>query len=150
MSYTSSLYHVIFSTYRREPSIVNEYREKLYGVMANIIMANNSRALIINGTPDHVHLLMFLNPSVSLSAVVREMKSKSTFWAKQSGYFPLFKGWEKEYAAFSLSYSHKQAVYDYISGQQAHHAVAKLEDEYKLLVMKAGLTYYEPPTGYGN
>ena len=65
MSYTSSLYHVIFSTYRREPSIVNEYREKLYGVMANIIMANNSRALIINGTPDHVHLLMFLNPSVS-------------------------------------------------------------------------------------
>lgn len=62
---------------------------------------------------------------------------------KASGLFPLFEGWEREYGAFSISTTHKDAVYNYIRNQQEHHSVNSLDDEYRRLIMKAGLQLYE-------
>lgn len=97
---------------------------------------------IINGTQDHLHLLIGLHPCVALSSLMRDIKSKSSVWAKASGKFPLFNGWEHEYGAFSLSFSHKEAVYNYIKDQRIHHNTVPLEAEYRRLIIKAGLKYY--------
>ena len=56
--------------------------------------------------------------------------------------FPLFEGWEREYGAFSLSYGHRDAVYDSIASQQEHHDTISLDDEYRRLITKAGLQIY--------
>ena len=142
MSYTQSLYHVVFSTYGRRPVIDNDNRHHLYAVIASEIKKRNCRALIINGVQDHIHILLSLSSDVALSSLIRDVKSKSSVWAKASGLFPLFNGWEREYAAFSLSYSHRAAVYDYIAAQQQHHTTTKLDSEYHRLVLKAGLKFY--------
>ena len=143
MSYVNSLYHVVFSTHRRQPSITNEHRDNLYRVLAAQINEYKCRAYIIGGVQDHIHILLSLNPQVALSHLIRDIKSKSSVWAKKSGLYPLFDGWEREYGAFSLSHNHKEAVYAYIRDQQQHHLTTKLDDEFRRLVMKAGLHIHE-------
>ena len=143
MSYVSSLYHIVFSTYCRKASINNDNRHNLYAVIANEIKKTKSKVLIINGMPDHIHILLNLHPTIALSTLIRTIKSSSSVWAKSSGLFPMFDGWEKEYGAFSISNSHKDAVYQYILNQQIHHQTVRGEDEYLKLIYKAGLTYYE-------
>ncbi|MDE7141444.1 MAG: IS200/IS605 family transposase [Muribaculaceae bacterium] len=138
----TSLYHVVFSTRNRQPVIGTENKEHLYRVIAAQIKEMKSKALIINGMQDHIHILLSLSPQVALSKLMRDIKAKSSVWAKSSGLFPLFQGWEKEYGAFSLSANHKEAVYDYIKDQGVHHDRVSLENEFERLVMKAGLTFY--------
>lgn len=142
MSYTSSLFHIVFSTKRREAVITPRYAEDLYRVMAGIVNKGGSKAILINGVENHIHVLLNLHPDKALSSVVRDLKSQSSLWMKKSGFFPMFDGWEKEYGAFSISYSHKTALYDYIKGQEEHHKSAHLDDEFRRLVIKSGLTYY--------
>lgn len=143
MSYVSSLYHIVFAPYQRMPVINNDNRHHLYRVLASEIQRNKSKALIIDGVQDHIHILLSLSPEIALSSLMRDIKSKSSVWMKSSGLFPLFKGWAKEYGAFSLSHSHKDAVYKYIENQQNHHSTTDLDTEFRRLVMKAGLRFYE-------
>ena len=143
MSYVVSLYHLVFTTHCRQPVIDESQCENLYRVLASEISKTGSKALIINGVQDHIHILLSLSPLIALSALVRDIKSRSSVWMKSSGLFPLFDGWEKEYGAFSISASHKDAVYGYIAGQKAHHADCNLESEFRRLVLKAGLKLYE-------
>lgn len=100
MSYVSSLYHVVFTTHGRRQTITNEYRDNLYRVLATQIKECKSRAYIIGGVQDHIHILLSLNPQIALSNLIRDIKSKSSVWAKNSGLYPLFDGWEREYGAF--------------------------------------------------
>lgn len=143
MSYVISLYHIVFATRRREPVIDETYSQNLYRVIASEIAKSKSKALIINGVHDHIHILLQLSPQIALSDLVRDIKSKSSVWMKSSGLFPLFDGWQKEYGAFSLSANHRDAVYQYILSQKEHHANNDLESEFRRLLMKAGLQLYE-------
>lgn len=74
---------------------------------------------------------------------MRDLKRSTSLWMKESGYFPTFKGWQKEYAAFNISFSHKDAVASYINSQQEHHQKLNFEAEYQRLVLKNGLVYYQ-------
>ena len=142
MSYVTSLYHVVFCTHERKPSLNLENSDTLYAVISAEITKQKSKALIINGIQDHVHILLSLSPEVALSDIMRNIKSKSSVWTKQCGLFPLFDGWSKEYGAFSLSATHKDAVYNYIKSQREHHLSCQYIDELERLVVKSGLTFY--------
>ena len=142
MSYVTSLYHVVFSTYERRATLNPENVGQLYAMIGSEIKKMNSKALIINGVRNHLHILLSLNPEVAFSALMKNIKSNSSFWARRSGLFPAFEGWSGEYGAFSLSASHKDAVYKYIENQQTHHLTVTDDEEFERLVTKAGLRIY--------
>lgn len=142
MSYVSTLFHIVFSTKMRQPTIALENSGTLYAVLNAELMKCKSKAYIINGTQDHVHMLVSISPDIALSQLMRYLKSQSSRWMKLCGLFPLFKGWEREYGAFSLSSTHRDAVYNYILNQRSHHSLCSSEEEYKRLVVKAGLHFY--------
>lgn len=143
MSYVCALFHVVFSTYHRQAVLNPDHTDKLYAVIASEIKFMNCKPLLINGVHDHIHILLGLHQNVALANLVRIIKSKSSVWAKSSGFFPMFKGWEKEYGAFSVSNTHTDAVYKYIERQKSHHSLTSFNDEYKRLIIKAGLKYYD-------
>lgn len=143
MSYVSSLYHIIFTTRNRQAVITPQYQDDLYRIMASIILKSKSKALLINGVEDHIHILLSLSPEVALSDMMRDLKSQSSLWMRKSTYYPMFNGWEQEYGAFSLSDSHKDAVYNYIKSQPEHHKNCGLKEEFERLVLKNGLVFYE-------
>lgn len=145
MSYVTAYYHVVFATYRRESVLTEKYADELYRILASIIKKKECEALLVNGVENHIHILLNLNAKVALADLMRDLKSQSSLWVKNSGKFPMFKKWASEYGAFSLSASHRQAVFNYIAGQKTHHAGNGLDEEFRRLVVKNGLVYYDWP-----
>ena len=122
MSYIVALYHIVFSTKGREATLDKEHRAELFSFIAGIVKRKGCKPIIVNGGVDHVHILLDLSSTMTLSEVVKEIKRSSTLWIKERKIFPMFSHWESEYGAFSVSKSHRDAVYSYIMNQEQHHS----------------------------
>lgn len=97
----------------------------------------------MNGISNHIHMLIDLHQSIALSDLMLEIKRESSRWMKQSGLFPHFDGWGREYAAFSCSYREKDGVIEYIKSQEVHHQVTPFEDELHKLYDETGQEWNE-------
>ena len=146
MSQTKCIYHVVISTKGGEMVLGEENSPKLYAYMCGILKKMDCFIHAINGIPNHIHILMELPSTLALADVMRELKKNSSIWASSSGLFPMFKGWVKEYGGFSVSFSHVEHIKSYIQGQKAHHAGLNYDDEYKRLILKNGLVFYQYPS----
>jgi REP element-mobilizing transposase RayT len=82
--------------------------------------------------PDHVHLLIRLEPVDKFPDFMRELKASSSRWVKRN-HQPKF-AWQRRYGAFTVSESAVERVRAYIQGQKEHHAGKSFEDEYKGLL----------------
>ncbi len=49
---------------------------------------------------EHIHVLTDLHPGIALADFIRDIKTASSIWLKDSDYFPNFIGWADSYAAF--------------------------------------------------
>ena len=139
MSHTSILTHIVFRTKSSVPAIIPEHSHMLYRYIWGMVKHRRSVLLRINGMPDHVHLFVELNPSIALSEFVGAIKATTSRWMKDSGKFPLFTGWAREYAAFSYAARDKHTIISYIKNQQAHHQKVCFSDEIKTLYAEFGL-----------
>ena len=143
MSKVKALFHIVFCTKARKMTLPRAYLEELNCFITKIVKDSGSRLIRVGGIENHVHLLIDLHPSVSLSALVRDVKSLSSVWMKTDARFCLFEGWATEYYACALSPAHKDAVIEYIKGQREHHSGVRFDDELKKLHTEADVVYDE-------
>ena len=105
MSHTSGniLLHIIFSTRGRRPLIKPDFRVRLFAYLGGIIREMDGTALIVNGTADHVHMLVRIRPAQSAAQIMRVVKANSSRWVheKWSREF----AWQTGYGVFSVSES---------------------------------------------
>ena len=66
--------------------------------------------------------------------VMRDIKRESSKWMKDSGLFPAFEGWGKEYFAFTCSQREAPHVKQYITNQREHHGCLDFDDEIRRIV----------------
>ena len=78
MSFGSLLYHIVFSTEGRRPVIDEEVRQPLVAYLGEIVRELGGKAFIVGGTCDHVHLLLSLPSTISLSSAMRVVKANSS------------------------------------------------------------------------
>jgi REP element-mobilizing transposase RayT len=69
-SYTNLIYHIVFSTKDRRPTITANRELRLYEYIGDVIRGLGGILLCVNGVADHVHLLVKLR-TVSESQVPR-------------------------------------------------------------------------------
>ncbi|OYX22666.1 MAG: transposase, partial [Algoriphagus sp. 32-45-6] len=97
--------------------------------------------LAINGMPDHVHILIGMRPTQSLSDLMQDIKGDSSKWINQkrltSGKF----SWQEGYGAFSYSKSHVARVIQYIQNQEVHHRKINFTEEYKAFLKKFDIDF---------
>jgi len=93
--------------------------------------------------PDHIHILVGLHPTLSLSDFVRDLKTSTNSWIKQSGKFPDFQSWGEKYGAFTLRYQSRQRVIEYIKNQRKHHKQEGFVKEYRRLIESNGIEIEE-------
>ena len=137
MSHTRFLYHIVFGTKDRFPLIGESWENELYAYLAGIVKNHNGDVIAINGMPDHVHLLVRLEPC-DFAAFMRELKASSSKWAKRHA--PKF-AWQRRYGAFTVSESAVGVVRDYIRNQKAHHRKRTFEDEYVELLRRHNVEF---------
>jgi len=108
-----------------------------------IIRDLSCRLHIANGPADHIHLLVSLNPSISLAEFMRIVKASSSKWVHET--FPMLKhfAWQDGYAAFTVSHSGVEKVTAYIRSQQEHHKKLSFEEELVQFLRKHGVEYDE-------
>ncbi len=83
---------------------------------------------------EHIHILTDLHPSIALADFIRDIKTASSIWLKDSDDFPNFIGWADGYAALTYSYWDKDKLINYIKNQQEHHNTETFEEEYRRLL----------------
>ena len=76
------LLHFIFSTHQRRPLIKPEFRADLVACLGGIVREMNGAALIVDGTADHVHMLVGIRPTHSAAEIVRVIKANSSKWVR--------------------------------------------------------------------
>ena len=62
---------MIFSTKGRQPLITSEMRSDLFAYLGGIVRELRGSALIINGTEDHVHMLIRIRPVQTVAEIAR-------------------------------------------------------------------------------
>jgi REP element-mobilizing transposase RayT len=142
-SLCSILIHVIFSTKKRQPTITPEIAQELYSYMAGIARTHDSHVHEIGGIEDHVHLLISLPRTLSLSKLIEEIKKGSSKWIKTKGNPYIDFGWQNGYGAFSIGQSAYEDLRKYIQTQKDHHKNISFQDEYRLFLRKYGVVYEE-------
>jgi REP element-mobilizing transposase RayT len=92
--------------------------------------ACNGHLISAGGIQDHLHLLVNLPPTVAVSKSIQDIKSNASKWVNETFAPPEKFRWQIGYGAFSVSYSIRDAVDEYIRSQQVHHRKKTFEEEY--------------------
>ncbi|MFN8661002.1 MAG: IS200/IS605 family transposase [Thermomicrobiales bacterium] len=104
MPYTRLLYHVVWATKHRLPSI-DESREAI--IRASIMATSQELHLAVYGVgvmPDHVHVFMQIAPTLAVSRVIGRLKGASSHAVNaMSPDAPEVFAWQEGYGAISIS-----------------------------------------------
>jgi Transposase and inactivated derivatives len=138
-TYTSSLYHCVFSTKQRRRFLTREIRERLWPFMGGIARANGFEAIEVGGHEDHSHALLSVPPKLSLAKSIQLLKGGSSKFVSES-FDPLFE-WQEGYGAFTIGQAAMQNTIAYIRAQEEHHRVHSFEEEYLALLQEHGIKY---------
>ena len=138
-SYRQHLYHIVFRTKDSKPTIDQNNSDQLYAYITGIAKNKMSHLYRINGVENHLHILTDIHTCIASADFVKEIKANSSLWMKNSGLFPLFKGWSEGYGSFTCSFKDKGRLIEYLKGQQQHHLKKTFEEEYRILLKEAGI-----------
>jgi putative transposase len=141
-THTCLLYHLIFATKRREPLITEGIRDDLHEYLGGIVRGLGGIPQGVGGVADHVHLLVSLKATHCLADFMRELKKSSSVWIAERSRNREFK-WQEGYAAFTVSASSREGVWDYIARQEVHHRKKTSREELAELLKKCGAPYDE-------
>jgi putative transposase len=140
-TYTSLLYHVIFSTKDREPWIVPSIEQRIWRFIGGIARKHRITALQVGGVEDHIHALVTAPPTIAPAQMVQFLKGESSKWIHEE-FSTLRKfGWQDGYGAFTVSKSNIPKVTGYIQNQREHHRKKTFQEEYLEFLHENGIEY---------
>jgi REP element-mobilizing transposase RayT len=123
--------------------IVPDFQSELYAYLGGLTRELKGKAYGINGTTDHVHMLISLPPVVSMSDALRFLKSNSSGWVHDKWRRRRSFAWQLGYGAFSISKSKVPGVMRYISKQEIHHRRITFKEEFIDFLIKHEIEYDE-------
>jgi len=142
-AFTSILYHCVWSTKGREPLLSLEIQTRLWPYIGGAARANKMVALAVGGVEDHVHVLLSLPTTFSVSKAIQLLKGNSSKWLHEE--FPALRpmSWQEGYAAFTIGISGVPETKNYIANQTEHHRKKTFQEEFRSFLDKHGLPYDE-------
>ena len=131
--------HAIWATKERVP-LINEKSERLiHDYMRKQFIDMGCPVRIINGMPDHVHCLFLLNSQKSIAETIKQIKGSTSHYINEQELIAEKFAWQTGYAAYSVSESQLEKVFQYIKNQKEHHAKKSFQNEYDEFLKLYGL-----------
>jgi len=140
-SFTSCLFHCIFSTKERRKSISPQLQERLWPYLGGIARDKGMKALAVGGVEDHVHMLLSLPATLGPAKAMQLLKANSSKWVHEK--FPELDWfeWQEGYGAFSIGKSQVPATEAYIRNQAEHHRTMTFQEEFLAILQKHDIEY---------
>ncbi len=126
-------YHIVFCTKYLYRILTGQVATRARELMREICQANYVDIVSASMSPDHVHLLLSVPPSVSVSKIVQYIKGKSSrkllqeFDALKKRYWGQHL-WARGYFAVTVGNVNSEDVQRYIEQQEEHHK----KDDFKI------------------
>ncbi len=129
-TYTQIYIQIVFAVKNRSALIQPVWEEELYKYISGITGNKDQKLLAINGTSNHIHLLIGMKPTCCLSDFVREIKKSSSTFINEKNFSHFKFRWQDGFGAFSYSHSQLTNVIQYIANQKEHHKKRSFKEEY--------------------
>ncbi|MEX2592815.1 MAG: IS200/IS605 family transposase [Anditalea sp.] len=130
--------HAIWATKERKPLIQAGVELKIQGFISAQLLEQGCPVRIINGMSDHIHCLFLLNPQKSIAEVIKQIKGSSSHFINQNSLISDKFSWQTGYAAYSVSESMVEKVYQYIRNQKQHHQNKPFQQEFDEFLRRYG------------
>ncbi len=131
--------HAIWATKKREPLIHQSFERRVYQYIAEQLREQGCPVRIINGMADHIHCLFLLNPQKAIAEVIKQIKGSSSHFINQNDLISEKFAWQTGYAAYSISESGVEKVFEYIKNQKSHHQKKTFQQEYDDFIKLYGI-----------
>jgi len=142
-TYTQIHLQFVFVVKYRAAIIDPSWKNELYKYITGIVQNNKHKMIIINGMSDHIHLLIGMRPSQSVSDLMQDIKGSSSKWINENNFLKNKFEWQEGYGAFSYSKSHLTRVIAYIENQEKHHKKKSFIEEYTEFLNEFEISYDE-------
>ena len=98
-------------------------------------------AIEIGGVEDHVHVLLSLPSTLSISKAIQLLKGNSSKWIHETFSEHQAFEWQEGYGAFSIGVSGIETTVDYIKRQAEHHCKRTFKEELIEFLKKHNQSY---------
>ena len=139
--FTQLYVQLIFAVKHREALLNPTIQPRVFEYLSGIAKDLKHKSIIVNGVEDHVHIFLGLNPSISISDTVHDLKQGASLFINRNNLMPYNFSWQEGYGAFSYSKSQIKQVYQYISNQEKHHHKTTFREEYIEFLKKFEIDY---------
>lgn len=139
MSYTKNLIHAVWRTKHSYPYIKGESKELIYNHIKEYARGLNIGVLAINGVADHVHCLIDLPATLSMSEALNRIKGESSYWINKEKIYKTRFNWGRRYYGMSIGKSEVSRILAYIAKQEAHHRKETYQEEVDRIIREYGL-----------
>ena len=129
-TYTQLYFHIVFAVKGRSNYILENWKSELYKYISGIIANKDQKLMIVNGVPNHIHLLIGTKPNCNLSDLIRDIKANSSKWINEKKFTNFHFEWQTGFGAFTVSQSVVPNVIEYIKNQEEHHRKKTFKEEY--------------------
>ena len=124
--------HFVWSTKDRQPLIKKLFQSSLNRFIKEEGEKKGIHIDIVNGEEDHIHVLLRLKSTQSISEIAFWLKGRSSKWINDNFYREGIFRWQKGYGAFSVSRNDVNLIRNYIYNQEKHHLKQSYYQEMKL------------------
>ena len=121
-------YHFAWATHAREPHIYRALREGLLQILNEEVKNRHGWPIRHNAMPDHVHLLVRLSPTITVSDFIGHVKGAASHRVNEEIHPSFQLKWQEGYGALTLRKDELENVSRYIDNQEIDHSTGKLSD----------------------
>ncbi len=120
--------HLTWHTKGSRPLITPELEPQIFDLLRTRCAQTKGVYLHeINGTPTHVHLAINIEPYVTISELVGQLKGSSSFELNKTQRAKALE-WQRGFGVVSFGMQNLPWVVDYIRNQKQHHAAGTALD----------------------
>ena len=135
--------HIVFSTKDRQKWLDAPISPRMHAYLATVCRDHDCEAYRVGGVADHVHLAVRLGRTISQADLIETIKTSSSPWIKKQGHGYRSFFWQRGYGAFSVGFSQRDTLVQYIDSQEEHHRTTTFQEEYRELLRKYPIEFDE-------
>ena len=128
-------FHFVWATRNRLPLITPVVEARIFPYIGAKCKEWDYGLYAVNGTEDHLHVLVELTPAMLIADVARNLKGASSHYINKDTNLSDMLYWQDGYGVISLRKDDVAKVVSYIQRQKVHHVSGKLSDVLERIVL---------------
>ena len=123
--------HFVWATWDRLPLIDPALERRLYRLIVSQAQGQGCKVLALDGTPDHVHLVVTFPTTITIANLIKQIKGTSSHFVNETVKPEALFKWQGSYGAFTVSRWDLDRIVGYVEHQKELHRAGELYPEWE-------------------